>query len=404
MTEVHVLSTDDLIKLEQRTILQTYARYPVALARGSGVEVWDVDGKRYLDFLSGIAVNCLGHSHPAMVAAMRKAAEELVHTSNLFYTEPQLRLAEFLLERTSFHKVFFCNSGAEANEAAIKLARRWGSPRFEIITAIDSFHGRTLGALSATGQPKYREPFEPLVPGFKYVPFGDLNALRDAISATTCAVLLEPIQGEAGVHLAPNGYFTEVRRLCTDNDVLLILDEIQTGLGRTGRFFAYEHFGIEPDIVTSAKALAGGLPMGAMLAKEHVASSMKPGDHGSTFGGGPFVAQVALAVLQTLLDEDLIENADTMGRYAAERLRRILAQSRINGQVRGLGLLLAIEFENVDVRDLHRRLLQAGLITNAIGDRILRLAPPLIVSQPEIDEAVEIMDRCVRDTAGKSAG
>ena len=392
-----MLSTENLIELERRTILQTYARYPLALAKGRGVEVWDAEGNRYLDFLSGIAVNCLGHAHPRMVAAIRHASWGLVHTSNLFYTEPQLLLAEFLIDRTPFDRVFFCNSGAEANEAAIKLARRWGTPRYEIITARNSFHGRTLGALSATGQPKYRDPFEPLVPGFKYVPFGDIEALRNEICDKTCAILLEPIQGEVGVRLAPEGYFAQVRELCTHANLLFILDEIQTGIGRTGRFFAYEHFGIEPDVVTSAKALAGGLPMGAMLAKEEVASAMQPGNHGTTFGGGPFVATVALTVLQTLIEEGLIENADRMGRYATERLRQLLDKNGIEGDVRGLGLLLGIEFAEVDARALHRRLLENGLITNAIGDRVVRLAPPLVVSQAHIDEAVEILDRSLTD-------
>ncbi len=390
-------TTDDLIKLEQRTILQTYARYPVALDRGKGVEVWDVEGKRYLDFLAGIAVCCLGHAHGKMVAAIQQAAAGLVHTSNLFYTEPQLRLAEFLLQRSVFDKVFFCNSGAEANEAAIKLARRWGHPHFEIITAINSFHGRTLGALSATGQPKYRSAFEPLVPGFKYVPFGDIDALHSAISKSTCAVLLEPIQGEAGVRMPPDGYLAHVRELCTDHNLLLILDEVQTGLGRTGRFFAYEHFGIEPDILTSAKALAGGLPMGAMLAKEHAAAAMKAGDHGSTFGGGPFVSKVALVVLRTLVDEGWIENAATMGRLLQQEVSKTLAANRIAAEVRGLGLLVAVEFHSVDARVLHRTLLHNGLITSAIGDRVLRFAPPLIVSQQEISEAVDIFGHSLRE-------
>ncbi|HSB79651.1 MAG TPA: aspartate aminotransferase family protein, partial [Candidatus Methylomirabilis sp.] len=319
------MTTQELIAAAGKYLANTYARFPIVLVKGQGVRLWDSDGKEYLDFVGGIAVDALGHCHPKMVEAIRAQAETLIHVSNLYHIEPQIRLAQLLCEHSFADRAFFCNSGAEANEAAIKLARKyakdhWSTDRFEIIVMHHSFHGRTLATVTATGNEKYWHGFEPLMPGFKHVPYNNLRAVERAMDSHTCAVLVEPVQGEGGVNVPSMDYLPGLRRLCDQHGVLLILDEVQTGMGRTGKLFAYEHWGVEPDILTLAKALAGGVPIGAMLAKEAVAQSFIPGSHASTFGGTPFVSAVAHAVVTTMIQEDLPGNAARVGKYFLDRL------------------------------------------------------------------------------------
>ncbi|KAB2961733.1 MAG: aspartate aminotransferase family protein [Candidatus Methylomirabilis oxygeniifera] len=379
-----------------RWLANTYARFPVALVKGSGVRVWDAEGKAYLDFAAGIAVDVLGHCHPKVVEAIRVQAETLLHVSNLYYIEPQVRLARALSEQSFGGKVFFCNSGAEANEAAIKLARRyakarWSSDRYEIVCMRDSFHGRTMATVTATGQAKYSQGFEPLLPGFKHIPFNDLPAAERAIDSRTCAVLVEPIQGEGGVRVPDDDYLPGLRQLCSEREVLLMLDEVQTGMGRTGRLFAYEHSGIEPDVMTLAKGLGGGLPIGAMIAKETVADAFVPGSHASTFGGNPFVATVAVAVLTEILDAQLPGHAAKIGAYFLERLQQLATRCPIVKEARGRGLMLALEL-TVPAKPIVERCLERGLLILVAGDQVLRFVPPLIIGEVEVDEAIRILD------------
>ncbi|HEY8496438.1 MAG TPA: acetylornithine transaminase [Limnochordales bacterium] len=390
------LALAEIQALTAQHVMHTYNRLPLALVRGEGVRVWDTEGRQYLDFIGGIGVNSLGHGHPAVLAAIRDALGYVLHTSNLFYIEPQAQLAAKLTALSGLDKVFFCNSGTEANEAAIKLVRRWGRKngqnRYKIITAQKSFHGRTLGSLAATGQPKYHEGFEPLPGGFVHVPFNDVDALKAAIDDETVAVMLEPVQGEGGVYPADPGYLRAVRELCDAHGLLLILDEVQAGLGRTGRLFAFEHYGIRPDVLTLAKALGGGIPIGAMLARDEVAQAFAPGAHGTTFGGNPFACRVGLAVLDTIVGQDLPKAAAEAG----EHLRRALADlGRRRGwirEVRGLGLMVGVELAGVAAPRVQAEAQARGLLLNAIGQSILRLLPPLIVRRAELDEAVGILE------------
>lgn len=380
-------------------VMNTYARLPVTIVRGRGTRVWDDKGKEYLDFVSGIAVNALGHCHPAVVGAVTSQVQKLFHCSNLYFSEPQAELASLLVENSPFDKVFFCNSGAEANEAAIKLARKYGKEvlgegHYEIITALNSFHGRTLATITATGQPKYQKGFEPLPAGFKYIPFNDPSSLRQAVNDATCAIMLEPIQGESGIYPAKREFLVEARRLCDATGALLILDEVQTGLGRTGKFFAFEHYGIVPDIVSLAKALAGGLPMGAILAKEHVAQHFVPGSHASTFGGNPVSAAAANAVLKTIFEEDLISNAVKMGRYFMAGLSHLGLRHDLITDVRGLGLMIGLGLAK-GAREIASHCLELGLLVNAIGDSTLRFLPPLTVTEEEVDKALAILEQAV---------
>lgn len=389
-------ATDELMMQAARYLANTYARFPVALVKGSGARVWDAEGKTYLDFAAGIAVDVLGHCHPKVVEAIRTQAETLLHVSNLYHIEPQIRLARALSEHSCGGKVFFCNSGAEANEAAIKLARRytkarWSSDRYEIICMRDSFHGRTMATVTATGQAKYSQGFEPLLPGFKHIPFNDLPAAERAIDSRTCAVLVEPIQGEGGVRVPDDDYLPGLRQLCSKREVLLMLDEVQTGMGRTGRLFAYEHWGIQPDIVTLAKGLGGGLPIGAMIAKKPVADAFVPGSHASTFGGNPFVTTVALTVLTEILDSRLPERAAKIGAYLLERLQQLAVRYPFVKEARGKGLMLALEL-TMPARPIVERCLDRGLLILVAGDQVLRFVPPLIISEAEADEAIGILD------------
>ena len=392
-------ATDDLIRDSARYLANTYARFPVVLVRGRGDRLWDSDGKEYLDFAAGIAVDVLGHCHPKVVEAIKAQAEALLHVSNLYHIEPQIRLAQALCEHSFADKVFFCNSGAEANEAAIKLARRyakvrWGPDRYEIVCMRDSFHGRTMATLTATGQEKHQRGFEPLLPGFKHIPFNDLRAAEQAIDSRTCAVLVEPIQGEGGVRVPDDDYLPALRQLCSDRDVLLMLDEVQTGMGRTGRLFAYEHWGIEPDVMTLAKALGGGLPIGAMLAKEEVASAFVPGSHASTFGGSPFITAAALAALTAIVEERLPQRAAKIGAYFLGRLRELVQRYPYAKEARGKGLILALELA-VPAKPIVDRCLQLGLLILTAGDQVLRFVPPLIIGEAEVDEALGILDQAL---------
>lgn len=397
------MDTRTLLEWSARYHTPNYARAPVCLARGEGVRVWDTDGREYLDFTAGIAVTGLGHCHPRVTGAIREAAATLLHVSNLFHTPPQAHLARLLVQHSFADRVFFCNSGAEANEAAFKLVRKWARERFatdryEIVAARNSFHGRTLAALTATGQEKYQHGFEPLVPGFKHVPYNDLRAVERAIDNRTAAVIVEPIQGEGGVVVPDEGYLPGLRKLCDAAGVLLILDEVQTGVGRTGRLWAYEHWGVEPDVMTLAKGLANGVPIGAMLAREEVAQALGPGTHASTFGGTPFVTSVALATLTTVIEERIPERAARMGSYLMAGLRALAARHAAIREVRGRGLLIGVELDRpaAPVVDACR---EAGLLVLTAGERVLRLTPPLIVAEADCDRALEVVDRALGEVA-----
>ena len=394
------MTTQELIAASGKYLANTYARFPVVLVRGKGVHLWDTDGKEYLDFVGGIAVDALGHCHPRMVEAIRAQAETLIHVSNLYHIEPQIRLAQLLCEHSFADRAFFCNSGAEANEAAIKLARKyakdhWSSDRVDIITMQHAFHGRTLATLTATGSPKYSQGFEPLMPGFKQVPYNDLKAVQRAVDSRTCAILVEPVQGEGGVNVPGDDYLPGLRRLADEAGVLLILDEVQSGMGRTGKLFAYQHWGVEPDILTLAKALAGGVPMGAMLAREAVAASFTPGTHASTFGGTPFVSAIALAVVQTMLEEDLPGRAARVGAYFLDRLNALRASYPVVKAVRGKGLILGLEL-TAPARNIVAACMERGLLVLTAGDHVVRFVPPLVVTEAEVDRAVGIVEAALK--------
>ncbi len=387
-----------LIDESSRYIMNTYNRFPIVLRKGRGIKVWGADGKEYLDFVGGVAVNVLGHCHPKVVVAIQKQAQRLLHVSNFYYIEPQIKLAKLLIEHSFADKVFFCNSGAEANEAAIKLARKYSkeniSPeRFEIITAKNSFHGRTLATLTATGQEKFHKGFEPLVPGFKHVPFNDIDAISKAITDETCAIMLEPIQGEGGVRVPDYDYLKEVRKLCNEHNLLLILDEVQTGMGRTGKLFAHEHFGITPDIVTIAKGLGGGVPIGAMLAIDKVASAFQPGNHATTFGGNPLVCAAAIATVETLLEDGFIlDQCVRMGGYLKERLEHLKDEfPSLIVDIRGMGLLLGMEMTR-DCEPIVKACLERGVLLNSTGGNVLRFMPPLIVGEKDIDHLIDVLE------------
>ncbi|MFZ5994873.1 MAG: acetylornithine transaminase [Thermodesulfobacteriota bacterium] len=392
----------DWMSLSDHYIMHTYGRSPVTLVEGKGCRVFDSDGKMYLDFLAGIAVCSLGHAHPEVAEAVCRQAQKLVHVSNLYYTVPQIELAESLIEHSFADRVFFCNSGAEANEAAIKLARKYsrdhfGDGRYEVICLQGSFHGRTLAALSATGQEKFHKGFEPLMDGFRHVPAGDLEAMKQAITGKTCAILMEPIQGEGGVVLFSPEYLPAVRKLCDEHRLLLILDEVQVGMGRTGTLFAHEHYGIKPDMMTLAKALANGLPLGALLAREEVAASFTPGTHASTFGGNPVVCAAANVVLKTLLEGGLLSHCREMGGYFKQGLEGLAARyPSLIKEVRGLGLILGLGLM-VDGADFVTGLLHKGFLINCTQGNILRFAPPLIITREEVDLLIVALDEECRN-------
>ena len=376
--------------------MQTYLRYPAAMASGKGTTLTDADGKTYLDFLSGIAVCSLGHCHPQVTAAVQKQVEKLLHVSNLYYTEPQTQLAELLVENSFGDRVFMANSGAEVNEAAIKLARiATPEERYEIVTLEGSFHGRTLATLAATGQAKFHQGFSPRPEGFRQVPFGDIEALEKSISAKTCAIMCEPLQGEGGVRPLESGYLKNIRSLCDQHQLLLIFDEVQTGMGRTGTLFAYQQLGITPDIMTLAKALGNGLPIGALIATDEVAAHFSPGTHGSTFGGNPVGAAAAVATMQVLLAEGFLEGVQGRGDYLHRSLERVAEQfpDLITG-VRGLGLLKGLVLSGAGVErgaEMVNTLFDRGYLINFAGNTALRFAPPLTVSHEEIDSVIQAL-------------
>jgi predicted acetylornithine/succinylornithine family transaminase len=381
-------------ELADKYLMQVGRRLPVTFVRGQGCLVWDEDGKEYLDLVAGIAVNLLGHAHPAVASAVAVQAQTLIHTSNLYFTQPQVALAKRLVELSFPSRVFFCNSGAEANEAAIKLARKWGARKrdgaFEIITTTGSFHGRTLAAVTAGGQAKYSDPFKPLPPGFVHVPFNDLDAIKQATGDNTVAVMLEPVMGEIGVVPAAKGYLEGVRAWCDERDLLLILDEVQTGLGRTGRWFAHQHAGITPDVMTLAKGLGGGIPIGACLAAPR-ADVFEPGDHGSTFGGNPLACSAALAVLAVVERDGLVGHAAEMGEVLHGVLEGLGAK-----ETRGLGLMQAVEFAEPRAKPIQQACLDRGVIVNAVDDHTVRFVPPLIITERDIDRARGVLQEAVR--------
>jgi acetylornithine/N-succinyldiaminopimelate aminotransferase len=389
------LMNKDIIKLTEKHVAGTYGRYPIVLVKGKGCKVWDKSGKQYVDFVSGLAVDNLGHCHPSVVSAIKKQAEKLIHVSNLYHIEPQSQLAEKLTSLSFADKIFFCNSGTEANEGAIKLARKYffdqgQSGRTEIITMHNSFHGRTLGSLSATAQKKFHTGFKPLLPGFKYVPFNDLKAAEKAIGPKTCAILVEPLQGEGGVNLPDPSYIKGLKKLCKKYGILLIFDEVQTGFGRTGKLFAYEIYKTKPDIMTLAKALGGGVAIGALAATNRVMKSFVPGTHAATFGGNPLACAAALATLKVITGKKFLEKTNENGAYFLKRLKEIAQENIIVKEARGVGMFLALELHKPG-GDIVLDCMKQGFLINCIQQNILRFIPPLIISRKEIDSLIPVL-------------
>jgi len=389
------MTTQEWIDLSDRYIMSTYKRHPLVLTRGLGVHVWDSEGRCYLDLVGGIAVCALGHAHPRVVTAIKEQAENLSHVSNLYHIVPQIMLAQLLVENSPFDKAFFCNSGAEANEAAIKLARKYASEqmggRYELITMQDSFHGRTLATVTATAQERFHVGFAPLPAGFRYVPYNDLPALEAAVTEKTCGVLVEPIQGESGVVIPDPGYLPGIRRICDEKGLLMIADEVQTGIGRTGTLFAIEQTEVVPDMITLAKALGNGFPIGALLAKQKIAAAFVPGSHGSTFGGNPLACAAALATLETVLEEGILENCRKVGAYFLARLGGLKEKHPRIREVRGQGLILAVEL-TVPGAEFVDKCMEKGLLINCTNGNVLRFVPPLILTRQDVEKAIGILD------------
>jgi len=387
-------------ELEKKVYMQLAKRWPVTVVRGKGMKVWDDKGKEYLDFVAGIAVTSLGHCHPVLVKALTRQCKTLIQMSNMYYTIPQLQLAELLVKTSCLDRVFLCNSGAEANEGAIKLARRYGKLKlegaYEIITTHESFHGRTLATTAATGQNQFQEPYTPLPRGFVNVDYNDLEAIKAATSKLTCAVMLEPIQGEGGVNVPSSDYLKNVRAWCDERGLLLILDEVQTGIARTGTLYAYQQYGAEPDIMTLAKGLGGGVPIGAFLAKEH-ACVFKIGEHGTTFGGNPLVCATAFDVLSYVIKKDLAGHVQRVGAYTQSGLKALEAKHGIIKEIRGKGLLVAVQFKDEIAEPIVLACLEKGLIINKVKADVIRLIPPLIVTEKEIDRALDILDKVLKE-------
>ncbi len=394
--------------LDKNYCLQVFNPLPVAFVKGKGSYLYDTEGKKYLDLIGGIAVNSLGHGHPKLVSAIKKQAANLIHCCNYYYIPDRSALAYTLCKKSFADKAFFCNSGAEANEAAIKLARGYfhykNEDKYEIITAKMSFHGRTLATIAATGQPKFSEPFLPSVPGFKYVEFNNFDALREAYTPKTAAVMLELIQGESGVHPANIEYIKLVRKFCSEKGILLIIDEVQTGIGRTGTLFCYEQYGITPDIVTLAKGLAGGVPIGAMLCTDEAATGFKVGDHGTTFGGNPLACSAALAVLETIKDDDLLVNVNEISEFINSKLYALQSKYPCIKDVRGKGLLIGIEFdETISASQMKLELLTKGFLVSSIGTSVIRIAPPLILKKSEAASFIKALDQILKNTVPSSS-
>jgi predicted acetylornithine/succinylornithine family transaminase len=390
--------------IEKQRFLQTGKRLPVMLVRGEGTKVWDIEGKEYLDFVGGIAVVSLGHCHPVVAEALERQAKQLLTTSNYYYTLPQLKLADLLCEVSDMDRAFFCNSGAEAVEGLIKLARKWGKEHrdgaYEIIVAEGAFHGRTMATVTASSNERYRAPFTPLLEGFVRVPFNDAAAIRAATTGKTCAVLLEPIQGEGGVNLPDDDYLGKVRAWCDDAGILLLLDEVQTGAGRTGKMFAFQHYGIEPDALALAKAMGSGFPIGAFLAKEH-AASLTPGEHGTTFGGNALGCEVAYSVLKFMVDNDLPERVTRMGQHMERRLHALADRQPMVTEVRGKGLIWAVELDRPASEAIVKGCLDKGLLVNPVKPTALRFVPPFTVAEEEIDWAVDIVEEALASAPGQ---
>ena len=391
--------TTEWMDKESKYYMFVVRRQPVVIARGEGTRVWDVEDKEYLDFTSGWAVNNVGHANSVVADAIAEQARTLLQTSNQFYTIPQLQLAEILVENSALDKVFFCNSGAEANEGAMKLARRYGAQKrngaFEIVTALNSFHGRTMANVSATGQPHYQELFQPIPPGFSHVPFDDIEALKGAITDRTVAVMLEPVQAEGGVNIPSEGYLQNVRDFCDENELLLIFDEVQTGIGRLGTLFGYQSFGVEPDIMTLAKGLGGGVPIGAFMATDE-AMAFQPGDHGSTFGGNALTCAAAYASTKYILDNDAVDNAATVGAYLGQGLNDLMSRHDFITEVRGMGCLWAMLFDSDITPAVVGACNDAGILLNPLRPNAVRLMPPLTVTKEEIDEALERLETGIK--------
>ena len=393
------MTADELMELSDKYIMATYKRFPIVLVRGSGARVWDSNGKEYLDFVAGIAVCSLGHSHPKVVEAIKKQVEILTHVSNLYYSEPQIRFARMLVENSFADKVFFCNSGAEANEAAIKLARKYAHEnmaggKYELITMIDSFHGRTLATVTATGQTKFQIGFSPLPEGFKYIPFNDIPALEDAISDKTCGIMLEPIQGEGGIKIPDDEYLNKVRKICDDRGILMILDEVQVGMGRTGTLFAYEHHKIKPDIVTLAKAVGNGFPVGVMMTSDRIASAFQPGNHASTFGGNPLAMAASLATMENILNHGILENVVKVGEYFLKRLHELKSRYTAIKDIRGRGLIIGMDL-TIEGAGIVKECMDKGLLINCTGGNVLRFVPPLVITEKDVDVAVDVLGEVI---------
>ena len=395
---VDYMTLNEIMEMDSKYYMNTFgARTPVCFEYGKGMKLYDIEGREFYDFLGGIAVNALGYSHPALVEAIKSQAEKLIHCSSLYYIEAQAKLAKLLVENSCADRVFFANSGAEANEGAIKLAKIYfkkkGMPdKYGIITLKNSFHGRTLTTVAATGQEKYQKPYAPLMPGFKHVPLNDIEALKAAVDDNTCAVMMEPVQGESGVYPADADYVKAVRKLCDDKGLLLIFDEIQTGLGRTGKLFGYQHYGVEPDIFTLAKALAGGVPIGALCAKEFAAAAFEPGDHGSTFGGNPLACTAGLAVMHTILESNLAANAEKTGNYLQSRLKKLSEKYSIISEVRGLGLMIGIQLSEDKAQKIKNKLFEKGFLVGNVGSKVIRLLPPLIITMEDVDAFIKVLE------------
>ena len=383
------MNTQELIKIEDDYFINTFTRQPVVLDHGEGVKVTDIDGNEYLDMFAGIAVNALGHNHPKLVKAIREQAEKLIHISSIYYNEPALIYAKKLIEMTSFDRIFYANSGAEANEGAIKLAVKY-TGKSEVISTVESFHGRTVVTLAATGHEHYHEPFKAILPkGFINVPYNDIEAMKEAITENTAAIIVEPIQGEGGINIPDMEYLKEIEKICKEKDIVFIVDEVQTGFGRCGTLFAHELFDVKPDIMTMAKGIGGGVPMGGILATEKVASAFVPGDHGTTFGGGPLVCAAANAVLDTIVDENILDNVNEVGDYFISELKKL--DKDIIADVRGKGLMIGVELTKPGAEYVDK-LREAGFLINCTADKVLRFVPPLIITKEEVDKFVKALD------------
>jgi acetylornithine/N-succinyldiaminopimelate aminotransferase len=393
------MTTQETIELFDKYVIANYSRLPRVIVKGQGCYMYDADGNKILDMFPGWAVSALGHCHPKVVAAIRKQAGELLHIDNTFYSEPQGKLAKLLSERAFGGKCFFCNSGAEANEAALKLARLYTpKEKYKFITAEGGFHGRTFATMTATAQPKHHEGLLPLLPGFVYVPFNDVTALESVFSDEVAAVMVEPIQGEGGINLATEEYLQAIRRLCDEKGALMIVDEVTTGIGRTGKWFGYQHFDIEPDIMTMAKALGGGMAIGAMMAKEEIAASLVPGKHASTFGGNAIACAAAIAVIEAIEEENLLEKAVQLGQYAKDKLLALKKKHFIIDNVRGIGTMIGVQL-TVPGSEIVNKCLEKGMRINCTHNTVLRFMLPMIVTKEQIDQAVEIFDAVLTENS-----